>query len=157
MAIHDVSAAARAINPAQRSSHASHTVFRNFLRSLPGLIAAETDLAAYVGQDPALDDWIRDAECARSNVLVQIQNVRGMRRSTPHATLFYEIASIFQTVMTSDDPDEVAILRTQACALHETLQQEMRAIALSSASLSYLEAYLVLDNDPDWHSEDPVF
>ena len=88
--------------------------FRGVLRAMDDLIAAEEDLGDYSGQDPALDAWIRDAERARRVTLDAINELGGLPTHGDGDAQLMRVARLFRVVMVSDDPGQVAYLRTLA-------------------------------------------
>ena len=148
MAINNLSTQSGVINAARRSSQSSHDAFASFLATLPALISSEADVTGYSGQDPALDHWIREAEAARQTSLDQVDYLHSElgANATGHERLFFEIAAAFQTIMTSDDIEDVAALRTQARVLCGCLNEELQALTMSAAALDRLECYLALDD-----------
>ncbi len=119
------------------------------------LIAAECDLDGYCGQDPALDAWIRDAERARRVTLDAIEELGALPTHADGDAQILRVARLFRIVMVSDDPGQVAYLRTLAAdadrflltwgtPLHFKLNQ------LILEGLERLERFAALDDpDPD--------
>jgi hypothetical protein len=129
--------------------------FRDVLRAMDDLIAAERDLDGYSGQDPALDAWIRDAERARRILLDAINELGALPKGGDGDAQLLRVARLFRVVMVSDDPGQVAYLRTLAAEtdrfllpwgdpLHFKLNQ------LILGGLARLERFAALDDpDPD--------
>ena len=89
------------------------TAFSGFLGTTWPLIRAERDLAGFAGMawDPAVDVWIRDAEAAHDATLVALKDVIAQPVMQDGDALLRIVARIWDRVMRSSDPTEVADLR----------------------------------------------
>ena len=89
------------------------TAFSGFLGTTWPLIRAERDLAGFCGMgwDPAVDAWIRDAEAAHDATLAALSNVIAQPVMQDGDALLRIVARIWDRVMRSSDPAEVADLR----------------------------------------------
>jgi hypothetical protein len=129
--------------------------FRGVLHSLDDLIAAESDLDGYSGQDPALDAWIRDAERARRVTLDALNQLDALPSDDEGDAQLLHVARLFRIVMVSDDPAQVAYLRTLTADANrflltwrEPLNFKLNQLIL--AGLDRLERFAALDDaDPD--------
>jgi hypothetical protein len=129
--------------------------FRGVLHAMDDLIAAERDLDGYCGQDPALDAWIRDAECARRTTLDAIKELGALPTHGNGDAQLLRVARLFRMVMVSDDPGQVAHLRTLAADADRFLLPwgtplNFKLNQLILAGLERLERFAALDeSDPD--------
>ena len=89
------------------------SAFSGFLGTTWPLIRAERDLAGFVGLgwDPAVDAWIRDAEAAHDATLAALKDVIALPVMEEGDSLLRIVARIWERVMRSSDPAEVADLR----------------------------------------------
>jgi hypothetical protein len=127
-------------------------LFRAFLHTLPCLITAEADLAGCGGCDPATDAWIGAADDARGATLAALSRVLDCPTRTADDRAFQRVARVFRTVMLSDNPEEVALLRERAARqrwvffTNVAVPQRHEVNGLVNAALDALELYLALDD-----------
>jgi hypothetical protein len=125
------------------------------LHAMDDLIAAEVDLDGYSAQDPALDAWIRDAEIARRATLDAIEELGDLPTHGEGDAQLLRLARLFRIVMISDDPGQVAYLRTLAGETDRFLLSwgdplHFKLNQLILAGLERLERFAALDDpDPD--------
>lgn len=91
-------------------------VFSRFLSATAELIAAERDLAGCAGYDPAVDNWIRDAERAVEAVKTVVADLLAVAPRDAGDRQLQRIGGLFRFVMLSDDPAAVDAVRRHFCA-----------------------------------------
>jgi hypothetical protein len=127
-------------------------LFVAFLHTIPCLITAEADLAGCGGCDPATDAWIGAADDARGATLAALSRVLDCPTRTADDRAFQRVARVFRTVMLSDNPEEVALLRERAARqrwvffTNVAVPQRHEVNGLVNAALDALELYLALDD-----------
>jgi len=89
------------------------TAFSGFLGTTWPLIRAERDLSGFcgLGWDPAVDAWIRDAEAAHDATLAALKDVIALPVMEEGDAVLRIVARIWNRVMRSSEPAEVADLR----------------------------------------------
>jgi len=158
MAVYPITTPAGVLKGALRPLPTSSPVarrFRGVLHAMDDLIAAERDLDGYSGQDPALDAWIVDAERSRRTTLDAIKELGGLPTHGDGDAQLLRVARLFRIVMVSDDPGQVAYLRTLAADADRFLLPwgtplNFKLNQLIVAGLERLERFAALDDpDPD--------
>lgn len=135
------------------------TAFSGFLGTTWPLIRAERDLAGFAGMgwDPAVDAWIRDAEAAHDATLTALKDVIAQPATQDGDALLRIVARIWNRVMRSSDPAEVADLRHFILNKQPLFRTERRDAAgnavnrLLENGLQRLQVYLNIigRNEPD--------
>ena len=135
------------------------TAFSGFLGTTWPLIRAERDLAGFAGMawDPAVDVWIRDAEAAHDATLAVLKDVITLPVMQEGDALLRIVARIWNRVMRSSDPAEVADLRHFILNKQPLFRTERRDAAgnavnrLLENGLQRLQVYLnmISRQDPD--------
>lgn len=135
------------------------SAFSGFLGTTWPLIRAERDLAGFNGMawDPAVDAWIRDAEAAHDATLAALKDVIAQPVMQDGDALLRIVARIWDRVMRSSDPAEVADLRhfiLNRQRLFRTARRDTVGNAINrllEASILRLQIYLNMLNrqDPD--------
>lgn len=135
------------------------TAFSGFLATTWPLIRAERDLSGFcgLGWDPAVDAWIRDAEAAHDATLAALKDVIAQPVMQDGDALLRIVARIWDRVMRSSDPTEVADLRHFIVNKQRLFRTERRDAAgnavnrLLESGLQRLQIYLNMLNrqDPD--------
>lgn len=135
------------------------SAFSGFLGTTWPLIRAERDLAGFAGMawDPAVDAWIRDAEAAHDATLAALKDVIAQPVMQDGDALLRIVARIWERVMRSSDPAEVADLRHFILNKQRLFRTERRDAVgnavnrLLESGLQRLQIYLNMINrqDPD--------
>lgn len=133
--------------------------FSGFLGTTWPLIRAERDLAGLcgLGWDPAVDAWIRDAEAAHDATLAVLKDVITLPVMQDGDALLRIVARIWDRVMRSSDPAEVADLRQFIVDKKRLFRTERRDTVgnainrLLDSSILRLDIYLNIigRQDPD--------
>ena len=133
------------------------SAFSGFLGTTWPLIRAERDLAGFagLGWDPAVDAWIRDAEAAHDATLAALSNVIAQPVMQDGDALLRIVARIWERVMRSSDPAEVADLRHFILNKQRLFRTERRDAVgnavnrLLESGLQRLQIYLNMHNRQD--------
>ena len=135
------------------------SAFSGFLGTTWPLIRAERDLAGFAGMawDPAVDAWIRDAEAAHDATLAALKDVIAQPVMQDGDALLRIVARIWERVMRSSDPAEVADLRHFILNKQRLFRTERRDTVgnainrLLESSILRLDIYLNIigRQDPD--------
>jgi hypothetical protein len=138
------------------------SAFSGFLGTTWPLIRAERDLAGFNGMawDPAVDAWIRDAEAAHDGTLAALKDVIAQPVMEEGDSLLRIVARIWDRVMQSSDPAEVADLYHFIVAKQNLLRTARRDAVgnalnrLLEGGLLRLQTYISIISrhgpDEDW-------
>lgn len=132
--------------------------FSGFLTTTWPLIRAERDLSGFCGMgwDPAVDAWIRDAETTHDATLAALKNVIAQPVTQDGDALLRIVARIWDRVMRSCDPAEVADLRHFILNKQRLFRMERRDAVgnavnrLLESGLVRLQIYLNIITRPDF-------
>lgn len=134
-------------------------LFATFLATLPRLISDERDLCGYSGQDPAVDQWIRDADASLEATKTACTAVLAAPESSLAELNLLRVARLFMDAIRSADPAEVARLRAHARLRRwaYTVPADIAGAhsfnAMISEALGQFETWLALEDEFDARAE----
>lgn len=141
-------------------------LFATFLTTLPQMIADERDLDGFSGQDPAVDAWIKAADASLEMSKAACAAVLAAPATGVADRAMQRVARMFQTVMYSADPHEVARLRAHArmrrwaWLVPDDVAGHRRYNGMIVEALDALETWIALDDifdarAMDWADRSP--
>lgn len=124
--------------------------FTALVGSLAQLSSAERDLGGYQGQDPALSAYTGAVDAARARVLTHCAVILAGETEDETAYGLQMAARMVRTVLTTETPTEVAMIRNIVAMRHDTLLFPLyraglpRYNALLDTAFDALAAYIAL-------------
>jgi len=124
--------------------------FTALVGSLPQLSSAERDLGGYQGQDPALSAYTDAVDAARARALTHCAVILAGETEDEMAYGLQMAARMVRTVLTTETPTEVAMIRNIVAMRHDTVLFPLyraglpRYNALLDTAFDALAAYIAL-------------
>lgn len=150
MAKHHVPRQVAGFNSAQFHSISPLALAPAMVAALVDLTDAERDLDGYIGQDPALSAYTDAVVAARARVLTHCAVILAGETEDETAYGLQITAKMVRTVLTTETPTEVAMIRNIVAMRHDTLLFPLyraglpRYNALLDTAFDALAAYIAL-------------
>jgi hypothetical protein len=150
MATHHVPRQVAGFNSAQFPSISPLALAPAMVAALVDLTDAERDLDGYVGQDPALAAYTDAVDAARARVLTHCAVILAAETADEMAHGLQMATKMVRTVLTTETPTEVAMIRNILAMRHNTVLFPLyraglpRYNALLDTAFDALAAYIAL-------------